>query len=157
MEKKLETLLLATRWSLLPLYLVLILAVGALYIMVGREVLHLFAIVLTGTETEVVLLVLGLLDLVLVANLLVMVALSSYETTISPIDADGDKPDWLGKLDSTGIKVKVAVSIVMISVIHLLRGYMQDSTPSQLLLLGGVHLVFVISAIALNYTSSVKH
>lgn len=157
MEKKLEALLLGTRWLLLPLYLTLIATVVALYVVVGREVIHLFAIITTASETEIVLLVLGLLDLVLVANLLVMVAISSYESSISPISAEGDKPEWLGKLDSGGIKVKVSVSIVMISVIHLLRAYMNDTPPDQLMLLAGVHLVFVVSTLALGYTNAGKH
>lgn len=156
MEKKFEIWLLATRWTLLPLYVALIVAVAALYIMVGREVIHLFEIIFTASESEVVLLVLSLLDLVLVANLLMMVALSSYESTISPIEASDNKPEWLGKLDSNGIKVKISISIVMISVIHLLRAYMQDSSTDRLIILGGVHLVFVASTVALGYANSGK-
>ena len=156
MMKRFEAVLLATRWILLPLYLALLAAVIGLYVVVGREVLHLFAILGSANETEIVLLVLGLLDLVLVANLLVMVALSSYETSISPIEAEGEKPEWLGKMNSSDIKVKVSISIVMISVIHLLRAYMNDTPPDQLMLLAGVHLVFVVSTVALGYTSGSK-
>lgn len=154
MQNRLEQLLLATRWMLLPLYLALFAAVIALYLMVGREVVHLFAVIMTAGETEIVLLALSLLDLVLVANLLVMVALSSYESSISPINAGGgDRPDGLGKTSSGDIKFKVSVSIVMISVIHLLRAYMNDTATEPLLLLAGVHLVFVVSALALGYTN----
>ncbi len=155
MQNALERFLLATRWTLLPLYLALFAGVVALYFMVGREILHLFAVLGEARDTEVVLLVLSILDLVLVANLLVMVALSSYETSISPIDIQGDKPDWLGKIDSAGIKVKIALSVVMISGIHLLRAFMTDTPTEQLLTLALVHLVFIGSAIGLKYTA--KH
>ncbi len=157
MKNGLERFLLATRWTLLPLYLALAVTVLALYVMVGREVLHLIADITTAKDTEVVLLVLSILDLVLVANLLVMVALSSYESSISPINIGNadEKPDWLGKVDSNGIKAKVALSIVMISAIHLLRAYMNDTEIPQLLTMAAVHIVFVGSALALTRTA--KH
>lgn len=155
MQNSLERFLLATRWTMLPLYLALFAAVVAMYFMVGREILHLFAVLPEARDTDIVLLVLSILDLVLVANLLVMVALSSYETTISPIEIEGDKPDWLGKIDSSGIKVKIALSVVMISGIHLLRAFMTDTPPRELLALGFVQLVFVGSALGLKHVA--KH
>jgi len=155
MSNTLERLLLASRWALLPLYLALLATVLAIYVTVGREVIHLFTVLPEAKDTEMVLLVLSILDLVLVANLVVMVALSSYESSISPIETEGDKPDWLGKLDSSAIKVKVALSIVMISGIHLLRAYMTDTAPRDLIALGVVHLVFIASAIGLRQAA--KH
>jgi uncharacterized protein (TIGR00645 family) len=150
MEKRLEAMLLGMRWLLLPLYLALLLVVLAVYALVGREIIHLWAIVLTGTETELVLIILGVLDLVLVANLLVMVAISSYESFISRIDtaSDASKPEWLGKLDSGNVKVKVAVSVAMISAIHLLRAFLRDDAGDRLIVLAGVHMVFVLSTLA---------
>jgi uncharacterized protein (TIGR00645 family) len=93
------------------------------------------------------------LDLVLVANLVVMVAVSSFESYISKIDVQtGDgKPEWLGKLDSGNVKIKVALSIVMISAIHLLRAFMNDGPTERLLVLAAVHAVFVLSALALAF------
>jgi uncharacterized protein (TIGR00645 family) len=155
MNHRFERYLLASRWLLLPLYLALLGTILAIYVTVGREVIHLFAVLPEAKDTELVLLVLSVLDLVLVANLVVMVALSSYESSISPIEAEGDKPDWLGKLDSSTIKVKVALSVVMISAIHLLRAYMTDVEPRQLVVLGGVHLVFIASALGLKQVA--KH
>ncbi len=155
MQNSFERLLLASRWILLPLYMALLATVLALYVTVGREVIHLFAVLPEAKDTEMVLLVLSILDLVLVANLVVMVALSSYESSISPIEAEGDKPDWLGKLDSSGIKLKVALSVVMISAIHLLRAYMTEAPPRQLLALGVVHLIFIASALGLRQAA--KH
>lgn len=159
MQRRLESLLLSSRWLLLPLYLILLAAMVAIYASVIRETIHLFAIMMTASDIEIVLLVLALLDLVLVANLLFMVALSSYESTISPIDvADGDRdrPDWLGRTSSGDIKVKVSVSIVMISVIHLLRAYMNNAPTTELVLLGAVHPVFITSTVALGYANRAK-
>lgn len=156
MQRRLEAVLLALRWTMLPLYLALLTTVAAIYVLVGREVIHLFAVIMTASETEIVLLVLGLLDLVLVAHLVLMVAVSSYESTISPIAAAGDKPDWMGKTSSGDIKVKLSIAIVMISAIHLLRAFMMDATTQQLLGLGAVHLVFVVSTVAMGIANSRK-
>lgn len=149
MERFIESLLLSARWLLLPLYVGLLLSVLAVYVMVGREMLHLFADIMTISESEMVLILLAILDLALVANLLVMVAVSSYESFISRIDVanEADKPEWLGKMDSGNVKLKVSLSIVMISAIHLLRSFMQDSSTERMLVLSAVHMVFVLSAV----------
>ena len=152
MERYVETLILGTQWLLLPFYLALLLSVCGIYIMVGREIIHLIDVATGATEADFVLGLLAVLDLVLIANLLVMVAVSSHESFISRIDAAAemhDKPEWLGKLDSGNVKVKVSVSIVMISAIHLLRSFMRDDTTEHLLALAAVHLVFVASALLL--------
>ena len=149
MERMIESLLIGTRWVLLPLYLALIATVLAVYVMVGREVVHLFADIFTLSESEIVLILLSVLDLVLVANLLLMVAVSSYESFISRIDIadERSRPEWLGKMDSGNVKLKVSLSIVMISAIHLLRAFMKDTDTERLIMLAGVHLVFVGSAV----------
>ena len=151
MDRMIESLLLGTRWLLLPLYVALIASVVAIYVMVGRELVHLFGSILTIPESELVLILLAILDLCLVANLLVMVAISPYESFISRIDVAHEtaKPEWLGKMDSANVKLKVSLSIVMISAIHLLRAFMMDSDAQKLITLGGIHLVFVGSAVLL--------
>ena len=151
MERLIESLLLGTRWLLLPLYVALIASVVAIYVMVGRELVHLFGNILTIPESELVLVLLAILDLCLVANLLVMVAISSYESFISRIDVadEAAKPEWLGKLDSGNVKLKVSLSIVMISAIHLLRAFMMDTSSERMMVMAGVHMVFVISAVLL--------
>jgi uncharacterized protein (TIGR00645 family) len=149
MERLIESVLLGMRWLLLPLYLGLLVALLAIYGMAGRELLHLFGDIASLDDTEMVLILCSLLDLVLIGNLLVMVAVSSYESYISRIAAAdrGSSPEWLGKLDAGNVKVKVAVSVVMISMIHLLRAFMQDETTEHLLILAAVHAVFVASAV----------
>lgn len=158
MEGRIESLLLGARWLLLPLYALLLATVIALYVTVGRDILHLFATVAEADDIEVLIVVLSALDLVLVANLVLMVAVSSFESFIAriAIEADRNRPEWLGKLDSGNIKVKVAISVVMISAIHLLRAYMRDSAGEQLFALAGVHLVFVASALLLALTDRIS-
>jgi len=154
MEKKVESLLLALRWLLLPLYVMLVVTLGAIYVMVARESVDLWHAAFASGDTEVIIIVLVILDLVLIGNLLLMVAISSYESFISKINVpDGkDRPEWLGKLDSGNVKVKVLLSIVMISAIHLLRAFMTETSTERLLVLAGVHLVFVISTLLLSFT-----
>ena len=149
MEKWIEAALLGARWLLLPLYVALLISVVVIYAMVGRELWHLIALLPSGGEAEMLLLLLSVLDLVLVANLMVMVAISSYESFVSRIMVDNPDatPEWLGKLDSGNVKLKVSLSIVMISAIHLLRAYMMDAAMERLATLGGIHLVFVLSTL----------
>jgi uncharacterized protein (TIGR00645 family) len=150
MERAVESLLLSLRWLLLPLYVALLASLLAIYVLVGRELWHVAEAVATISDIELVIGLCSVLDLVLIANLLVMVAVSSYESYISRIAIDhSSKPEWLGKLDSGNVKVKVAVSVAMISAVHLLRAFLQDDTTDHLVTLAGVHVVFVLSTLGL--------
>jgi uncharacterized protein (TIGR00645 family) len=88
------------------------------------------------------------LDLRYWANLVVMVAVSSYESYVLQIEAEpgAGRPDWLGQLDAGGVKVKVAVSITLIAAVHLLRDFMKGAEPTRLLVAAAVVLVFVLAA-----------
>jgi uncharacterized protein (TIGR00645 family) len=158
-ERQIETLLLATRWLLLPLYLALIASMLALFVTVARELVHLATAVWAMDDVDLVLALLSILDLVLVANLIVMVAVSSYESYIARIDAGAAsrRPEWLGKLDSGDVKLKVGLSIVMISAIHLLRAYLADEPRPQMLLLAGTHMVFVLSVLGVALVERLAH
>ncbi len=159
MKRQIEILLLATRWLLLPLYLALIVSMLALFLVVARELEHLAMAAWTMDDVDLVLALLSILDLVLVANLIVMVAISSYESYIARIDAGeaGGRPEWLGKLDSGDVKLKVGLSIVMISAIHLLRAYLADEPRSQIVLLAGTHMVFVLSVLGVALVERLAH
>lgn len=152
-ETAIERSLLASRWLLLPLYASLLLILVVFAVKAGQELLHLVGAVFELDESHLVLAVLSLIDMVLVANLLVMVALSGYETFVSPFDTIGDmeRPGWLGKLDPGTVKLKLAASIVAISAIHLLKQYMSTETfdAHRILTLTAVHLAFVVSALLL--------
>ena len=148
LDRKIENLLMATRWLLLPFYVLLLITLVPLFYMVVREVIHLMPAASSGSDADLVLIVLSVLDLVLLANLVLMVAVSSFESYISRIEVEegADRPEWLGKLDSGGVKVKVALSITMISAVHLLRDFMKDTDPRQLVLSSAVLLSFVLTS-----------
>jgi uncharacterized protein (TIGR00645 family) len=130
------------------------LALLALGVKFFQEVLHSLAGILTLAESDLVLSVLSLIDIVLVGSLIVMVMLSGYENFVSRLDAGSaqESPAWLGKLDSGTLKLKVAASIVAISSIHLLRIFMNaQATPNDKILWYVVlHLTFVVSAVLLG-------
>jgi uncharacterized protein (TIGR00645 family) len=147
MDRLIDAVVLSLRWLLLPLYFALFAVLFGVYGMVGKDLWHLAADFSVLHDTDLVLLLCDVLDLVLVANLLVMVAVSSYESCISRIATPASgRPEWLGKLDSSNVKVKVAVAITMISMIHLLRAFMKPQGPRELMILAGVQVVFVVSA-----------
>lgn len=161
-ESAIERSMLAARWLLMPLYAILMLILVVFLLKAGQEVVHIFGNVFEEDEAHLVLRVLSLIDMVLVANLLVMVALSGYETFVSPFDTVGEmeKPGWLGKLDPGTVKLKVAASIVAISAIHLLRQYMSstgaEGESERILVLTAVHLAFVVSALLLAWVDKMS-
>ena len=122
-EQIAEKFLYASRWLLAPIYLGLSFGLLILGIKFFQEVIHVFPIILSQSEADVVLLILSLIDLSLVGGLLVMVMLSGYENFVSSIDIkEGtEKLSWIGKMDAGSLKQKVAASIVAISSIHLLK------------------------------------
>ena len=154
LERNIEKLLFACRWLLAPMYLGLALALLALGVKFFQEALHSLGGILTLAETDLVLSVLSLIDIVLVGSLIVMVMLSGYENFVSKLEggATQESLSWLGKVDSGTLKLKVAVSIVAISSIHLLRIFMNaEATPNDKILWYVVlHLTFVVSAVLLG-------
>ncbi|MCP5328202.1 MAG: TIGR00645 family protein [Steroidobacteraceae bacterium] len=154
LEKYIERLLFASRWLLAPLYLGLSLALIALGVKFFQEAIHVITHVVTSSESDLVLTVLAMIDIVLVGSLIVMVMFSGYENFVSRIDIGpgGDTLGWLGKLDSGTLKLKVAASIVAISSIHLLRIFMNASQVANDKLMWYVilHLTFVVSALLLG-------
>ena len=153
MENTFERLFYASRWLLAPIYLGLTLALLALGIKFFEEVLHLFPHLWEISESELVLVILGLVDIALVGGLIVMVMFSGYENFVSQIDLEhtDDKLSWLGKLDAGTLKTKVAASIVAISSIHLLRVFLnaEQIDNDKLLWYVVLHLTFVLSAVGM--------
>jgi uncharacterized protein (TIGR00645 family) len=153
LERTIERLLFASRWLLAPVYVALSLAMIALTVKFFQESFHLLGHIMEISESDMVLTVLSLIDMVLVSSLIVMVMLSGYENFVSRLDIGdtGEKLGWLGKLDSGTLKLKVAASIVAISSIHLLRVFMEVKTTAndKLMWYVLIHLTFVISAVLL--------
>jgi len=154
LERTIEKLLFASRWILAPVYLGMSLALIALGIKFFQEVYHVLVHIWTMPETEMVLTILALIDMVLVASLVIMVMFSGYENFVSRLDIDEDteKLGWLGKLDAGTLKLKVAASIVAISSIHLLRAFMnaQQIENDKLMWYVIIHLTFVVSAVLMG-------
>ena len=147
------------RWLLAPIYLGLSLAVLLLGVKFFQELVHVFPNILEIKEVDLILLTLTLIDIALVGGLLVMVMLSGYENFVSTLNINNDteKLSWLGKIDSGGLKNKVAASIVAISSIHLLKIFMnaQNIGHETIKWYVIIHLTFVGSAFAMGYLDKV--
>ena len=155
MERIIETLIYRSRWVLAPIYLGLSLAVIALGVKFFEEIFHLATEIFVLTEAEMILKILSLIDLAMVGGLLIMVMMSGYENFVSRLDVgEGEeKLGWLGTMDSSSLKAKIAASIVAISSIHLLKKFMEIDTldNEKIMWYVLVHLTFVLSAFLMGY------
>nr|WP_314267428.1 TIGR00645 family protein [uncultured Moellerella sp.] len=160
MERFIEKLMYASRWLIAPIYLGLSLALAALTIKFFQEIFHILPSIFTMAESDLILLLLSLIDMALVGGLLVMVMLSGYENFISQFHLTGgkEKLDWLGKMDSNSLKNKLSASIVAISSIHLLRIFMnaQNVPDNKLMWYVIIHLTFVLSAFVMGISDHVS-
>jgi uncharacterized protein (TIGR00645 family) len=154
-----ESFIFWSRWLQAPLYLGLI-AAQAVYV---YQFMHELAILVTKagqlSEAEVMLIVLGLIDVVMIANLLIMVIIGGYETFVSKLDLAGspDQPEWLSHVNAGVLKVKLAVALISISSIHLLRTFINAAHMEDRVILAqvGIHFAFLFSAFAIAYTDKV--
>jgi uncharacterized protein (TIGR00645 family) len=153
MERSLERLIFASRWLMAPFYLGLVLALAMLLVKFAQELAHYLPGVLAMKDSEVILAVLTLIDLTLAGSLVLMVIFSGYENFVSKIETDdhADRPEWMGTLDFSGLKLKLIASIVAISGIHLLKSFMnvQSANKDDLFWLVVIHMVFVVSGLLL--------
>ena len=156
-ERLLERLISQSRWLMAPFYLGLLASLFVLMFTFLRELWHFLQSVLGATEADVILGVLALIDLSLAANLVLIVVFSGYENFVSKIDPEGhpDWPEWMTKIDFSGLKQKLMASIVAISAIQVLKAFMnidKSFDERQLMWLVVIHLVFVISGLLLAWT-----
>jgi uncharacterized protein (TIGR00645 family) len=153
MEKLIEQGIFCSRWLLAPFYLGLIGALAALLVSFGIELWHFLSHVLSISATDAILASLSLIDISLAANLMIIVIFSGYENFVSKIDvpAHEDQLAWKGKVDFTGLKIKLIASIVAISGIHLLKVFMDipKYDPEQIRWMIIIHCVFVVSGVLL--------
>jgi len=121
----LPNLIFASRWLQLPLYLGLIIAQCVYVFLFLKELKHLVMDANNLTEQGIMLLVLGLIDVVMISNLLVMVIVGGYETFVSRLRLEGhpDQPEWLSHVNASVLKVKLAMAIIGISSVHLLKTF----------------------------------
>ncbi|MEQ1649073.1 MAG: TIGR00645 family protein [Hyphomicrobiaceae bacterium] len=160
-EKAIETVLFASRWLLAPFFLGLAVGIVVLLIKFMAELLHVVAIAFSGSEQQIILGILGLVDLALTASLLIIVIFSGYENFVSKIDHSQheDWPAWMGTIDFTALKLKLLSSIVAISAIQLLKQFWAIGTVSDRDLWWSVviHVVFVVSSVLLALSDRIAH
>lgn len=156
-EVFLEKLMFASRWIMAPFYFGLIISLFMLLIVFLSEIFH-FIINFQINETDLIIFILTLIDLSFAGNLLIIVIFSGYENFVSKININNheDKPDWMGTVDFSGLKLKLISSIVAISGIHLLKVFfaIERYTENQIILFISVHLTFVVSGVLLAYMDS---
>lgn len=160
--KPLPLMIFSSRWLQLPLYFGLIVAQLVYVFLFLKELWHLIENFANFNETEVMLVVLGLIDVVMVSNLLVMVIVGGYETFVSRLGLHNhpDEPEWLSHVNSGILKVKLAMAIVGISSIHLLRTFIETDrigqegahvTTEGAMWQTIIHSLFIVSAIGIAY------
>ena len=180
----LPALIFSSRWLQLPLYLGLIVAQAIYVWQFGVELVHLVDQVFLGghaadaaagaaaaepeksAEIVIMLIVLGLIDVVMISNLLVMVIVGGYETFVSRLRLDGhpDQPEWLSHVNASVLKVKLAMAIIGISSIHLLKTFIEigdlgapgsNLTESGVMWQTIIHCVFILSAVGIAWTDRI--
>ena len=161
-------LIFGSRWLQLPLYVGLIVAKGVYVVMFLKELWHLFAHAFDFSEQQIMLAVLGLIDVVMISNLLVMVIVGGYETFVSRLNLRGhpDEPEWLSHVNASVLKIKLAMAIIGISSIHLLRTFIEagalasaksNYTETGVMWQTIIHTVFILSAIGIAYVDRVSN
>jgi len=159
-ESRFEQTLFSSRWLMAPMYLGLVVSLAMLAVIFVKELAYYVPQVFSMTADQGILAILTLIDMSLAGNLLLIVLFSGYENFVSKLDIDhgGDRPDWMGKVDFSGLKMKLIASIVAISGIHLLKVFMalgKGEDPSHAVSYDNlrwmviIHLTFVTSGVLL--------
>ena len=171
----LASLIFSSRWLQLPLYLGLIVAQGVYVVLFLKELWHLISEAIRLSEQQMMLIVLGLIDVVMISNLLMMVIVGGYETFVSRLRLHHhpDQPEWLSHVNASVLKVKLAMAIIGISSVHLLKTFIAAGSLGQPLATGDavitgapvsaegimwqtiIHGVFILSALGIAYTDRV--
>ncbi|MFM0515500.1 TIGR00645 family protein [Paraburkholderia sp. RL17-373-BIF-A] len=145
-----------SRWLQVPLYLGLIVAQGVYVLLFLKEVWHLITPATTLDETTIMMAVLGLIDVVMISNLLIMVIVGGYETFVSRLGLEGhpDEPEWLDHVNAGVLKVKLSMALIGISSINLLKTFINPDQHTEHAVLWQViiHVVFLLSALIMAWT-----
>ena len=148
-----------SRWLQAPLYLGLIVAQAVYVYLFGVELMHLVHDAQKIGETEIMLIVLGLIDVVMIANLLIMVTIGGYETFVSRLNLreHPDQPEWLSHVNAATMKIKLSMALIGISSIHLLKTFINAEHISEHTIQWQViiHVTFILSSIAIAYTDRI--
>ncbi|MBR1218452.1 TIGR00645 family protein [Bradyrhizobium sp. U87765 SZCCT0131] len=168
--RPLPMLIFGSRWLQLPLYIGLIVAQGVYVVLFLKELWHLVTHAADFNEQQIMLVVLGLIDVVMISNLLVMVIVGGYETFVSRLNLEGhpDEPEWLSHVNASVLKIKLAMAIIGISSIHLLRTFIEagnlggagrttNYTETGVMWQTIIHVVFILSAIGIAYVDKITN
>lgn len=151
LEHALELMMFNSRWLLAPFYIGLVFSIVILIVKFGQELVHIIPRLFVATESEMILAILTLVDVSLIANLLLIIIFSGYENFVSKIDVGEhvDRPSWMGKVDFSGLKIKLIASIVAISAIELLKSFVNVAAMNNTHLAWkvGIHLTLVFSGV----------
>ncbi len=164
-------LIFGSRWLQLPLYIGLIIAQGVYVVLFLKELWHLITHSFDFSEQQIMLVVLGLIDVVMISNLLVMVIVGGYETFVSRLNLRGhpDEPEWLSHVNASVLKIKLAMAIIGISSIHLLRTFIEAGglgntgarttsfTETGVMWQTIIHVVFILSAVGIAYVDKLSN
>ncbi len=167
-ERSLEGAIFSSRWLQAPLYAGLIIAQTIYVAQFFRELWHLFGVFLgpgkvEDISTHIMIGVLGLIDVVMVANLVIMVVIGGYETFVSRLDLEDkvDKPEWLSHVNAGVLKIKLGTALISISSIHLLKTFIEVRETSFQIVNDAIkwqvtiHVIFLISALVLAWTDRI--
>ena len=154
-EQGLEGIIFKSRWLLAPFFLGLVFSILLLFVKFMQELWHMTTHVVTMSESSVIVGILALVDMALVGSLLLMIIFSGYEIFVSKIHVEDqtDRPDWMGKVDFSGLKLKVIGAIVAISAIDLLKTFMNipaelaSEDTNALMWKAAIHMTFVVSGV----------
>ncbi|WP_332686474.1 TIGR00645 family protein [Bosea sp. (in: a-proteobacteria)] len=162
--RPLPMIIFASRWLQVPLYLGLIVAQCVYVFLFLKELWHLVTHAFDFSEQQIMLVVLGLIDVVMISNLLIMVIVGGYETFVSRLKLQNhpDQPEWLSHVNASVLKIKLAMAIIGISSIHLLRTFIEagnigiagrtaNYTEIGVILQTVIHTVFILSAIGIAW------
>ncbi|EIJ33242.1 TIGR00645 family protein [Thiothrix nivea] len=161
-ENAFEHLLFNSRWLLAPVYLGLVVAMGILLFKFGKQVWLLLSKLGNATDAEIIIGVLSLVDIALVMSLLIIIILSSYENFVSKMDdlhGHQDRPEWMGHIGFSDLKIKLIGSIVAISGIELLKAFMNVDNLSDrhMAWMVGIHMTFVVSGVLYAVMDRLSH
>jgi uncharacterized protein (TIGR00645 family) len=169
--RPIPVLIFGSRWLQLPLYIGLIIAQGVYVVLFLKELWHLITHSFDFSEQQIMLVVLGLIDVVMISNLLVMVIVGGYETFVSRLNLRGhpDEPEWLSHVNASVLKIKLAMAIIGISSIHLLRTFIEAGglgntgtrttsfTETGVMWQTIIHVVFILSAVGIAYVDKLSN
>jgi uncharacterized protein (TIGR00645 family) len=160
-EHAFEGLLFSSRWLMAPVYLGLVIAMALLLVKFVKELASMVGGILDATSGDIIVGVLTLVDVALIMNLIIIIIFSGYENFVSRMDLEDheDRPEWMGHIGFSDLKIKVIASIMAISGIELLKAFMNVSefSDKHLAWMIGLHLTFVLSGVMYAFMDKLSH